>query len=163
MRLFTIAVPLLRSVFARGGLASEGFDDVLKMTRAGVGEELLMTYVEQSAVSYDLSTDEIILLKDLGVSEKIIVAMLSKGKTIRAEEPATPPVEPIVQALPPEPQHQAEPDADPAPVYQAKAPRPLATTGDLIISAPVVHTSAVVMAPPSEGFNITFFYEALTP
>src|SRR5262245_13845885 len=85
MRPITLAVLVLGLVLARFGSSSEGFDDVLKMTKAGVGEDLLLSFVDQSAVAYELTTDEIILLRDLGASEKVIIAMLAKGKAARAE------------------------------------------------------------------------------
>jgi hypothetical protein len=54
-------------------------DSILKMVRAGLGENLIVTAVRTQPGKYSLSADELIRLKEAGVSEKILAAMLSKA------------------------------------------------------------------------------------
>ncbi len=61
-------------------------DDLIKMARSGVDEEVLISYIESSTDTYDLDAEEIITLKDLGVSSKVISEALRHGnKTDSAE------------------------------------------------------------------------------
>lgn len=63
-------------------------DDVIKMARQGIGEEVLIAAVERSDSAYLLTADQILKLKDNGVSDRVIAAMLRKKGT-----PMLPPVE----------------------------------------------------------------------
>jgi hypothetical protein len=54
---------------------SPWFSEVVKMARAGVGDEVLRWYIH-SAGTFGLGSDQIIYLRDLGVSEQIISAMI---------------------------------------------------------------------------------------
>lgn len=49
---------------------------VLKMVRAELGDELIIKKIKTSKTDFDLSTDAIIELKEAGVSEKVIEAMM---------------------------------------------------------------------------------------
>ncbi|HUI93577.1 MAG TPA: cell envelope integrity protein TolA [Chitinivibrionales bacterium] len=66
--------------------ASSGADDLISMARSGVDEEVLQTYIESSQKTYDLSADDIITLKDLGVSSKVIRAALVHGRQVDTAE-----------------------------------------------------------------------------
>ena len=52
------------------------------MARSGVDETVLQTYIETSPMPYDLSADDIVTLKDLGVSSKVIRAALLHGRAM---------------------------------------------------------------------------------
>ncbi len=51
-------------------------DAVLRMVKAGLGEELIVSKIKASQNQFDLTTDGILKLKNEGVSEKIIQAMM---------------------------------------------------------------------------------------
>ena len=51
-------------------MASPAADDLIRMARSGVDEEVLSAYIDASPDTYDLSADDIITLKDLGVPFK---------------------------------------------------------------------------------------------
>src|SRR5262249_33908992 len=84
--------------------ASEGFDDLAKLAKSGVGDEVMLTFIDASAVPYDLTVDEILYFNDLGVSQKVISAIVKHGKELRdaaaAAAPAPQPA-PVVDAPPP--------------------------------------------------------------
>ncbi|HLX64499.1 MAG TPA: DUF6600 domain-containing protein [Planctomycetota bacterium] len=67
-----------------GASASEGFEDIAKLAKAGVTEEQLVTFVKASPVAYDLGVDEILYLSDLGVTPAGITAIVDHGKDLRA-------------------------------------------------------------------------------
>jgi hypothetical protein len=65
--------------------ASEGFDEIVKLAKGGLSEEVLLVYVQASDVPYNLNVDEIIYLKDVGVTSKVIAEMVTRGKALRTE------------------------------------------------------------------------------
>jgi len=71
--------------------ASEVLDNaaVIRMVRSGLGSDIVTLKIEQSAAHFDLSTDGLIALKNAGVPDPVIKAMLLKSDT--PASPATPP------------------------------------------------------------------------
>jgi hypothetical protein len=62
--------------------ASGGTEDLIKMARSGVEEEVLLDYINASPDTFDLSAEDIITLRDLGVSSKVISEALRHGQRI---------------------------------------------------------------------------------
>jgi len=60
--------------------ASSGAEDLIKMARSGVDEEVLTAYIDASTETFELSPDDIITLKDLGVPSKVINEALRHGR-----------------------------------------------------------------------------------
>jgi hypothetical protein len=56
-------------------------DDVLKLSHAGVSDDVIMSKIAKSGQTFDLSTDEILKLKSSGVSDRVIQAMLGPRPT----------------------------------------------------------------------------------
>jgi hypothetical protein len=54
-------------------------DAVIKLLKAGLSEDLIVTTISSSAGTYDTSTDALIALKTAGVSDKVVAAMVSKA------------------------------------------------------------------------------------
>jgi len=66
-----------------------GAADVVKLSRAQVGEDVILSYVQNSGSTYKLSSEDIIRLKSDGVSDRVIHAMLDQHKqTIETAEVA---------------------------------------------------------------------------
>jgi hypothetical protein len=61
-------------------------DSVIKLAKAGLSEDLIVSTVSSSPGAYDTSTDGLIALKSAGVSDKVVAAIVAK-----ASAPATPP------------------------------------------------------------------------
>jgi len=49
------------------------------MTKAGLGEGLIVSMIQNQPGKYSLTPDELVMLKQEGVSEKVLGAMLNKG------------------------------------------------------------------------------------
>lgn len=73
--LFVLSFALL--AFAQEALTNEG---VLKLVKAGLSEDLVVNAINDQPASFVLGANEIVLLKEGGVSEKIIRAMMAKSK-----------------------------------------------------------------------------------
>lgn len=52
-------------------------DDVIKMTKAGLTEDLIITQVKANGTAFKLSTDEMINLHAAGVSDRVIATMVN--------------------------------------------------------------------------------------
>jgi hypothetical protein len=70
-------------------------DSVIKLTKAGFSEDVIVTSINRSPGNYDTSVDGMIALKTAGVGNKVVQAMIAKGA-----EPTPPPPPP---AAPPAP------------------------------------------------------------
>jgi len=71
---------------AKNGAApylSVGLPDVVRMHQAGVEESVLVAFVQSSTVAYHPSAKEVIYLRDLGMSQTVITAMLRRGGELR--------------------------------------------------------------------------------
>jgi hypothetical protein len=55
-------------------------DGVLKLVKAGLSEDLVVSAINDQPASFMLGANEMVLLKEGGVSEKIIRAMMAKAK-----------------------------------------------------------------------------------
>ena len=68
-------------------------DSVVKLVKAGLSDDLIVTTINSSPGAYDTSTDGIIALKTAGASDKVVAAVIA-----RAAAPATPPPAPPAAA-----------------------------------------------------------------
>lgn len=62
---------------------SAGLDDVVKLHKAGVDETVILAFIENSSVAYHPSAQEIIKLRELGISSPIITTLLRRGDEVR--------------------------------------------------------------------------------
>lgn len=53
-------------------------DSIIKMAKAGLGEDILISSIQAQAGHYGTGADDLIALKQAGVSDKVIAAMVSK-------------------------------------------------------------------------------------
>src|SRR6267154_1593075 len=65
---------------ASGSRLAYGVDDIVKLTRAQVSEEVIATYIQTSGTVYTLRPTDILQLHGQGVSDRIITLMLSQGR-----------------------------------------------------------------------------------
>ncbi len=52
--------------------------DIIDLAKAGCGEDVLLAYIDSHNETYDLSTTDIVYLKDIGVPETVIAEMLRR-------------------------------------------------------------------------------------
>jgi hypothetical protein len=137
---WSYAVSLLLSLWATSAQAMNrvAVDEVLKLNQAALGDEGILAYIKNKNATYDLSADDIVLLKHQGLSSAVLAAMLSSG-------PASPAPAPI-----------------PSPTV-ATAPVPSTIpTAPTVVPAPVLATSPTTPLP---GLNAdaAYFYQQLNP
>jgi hypothetical protein len=54
-------------------------DSIIKMVKAGLSEDVVLSMVKTQPAKYVLTPAELISLKSSGVSDKVVVAMVEKG------------------------------------------------------------------------------------
>jgi hypothetical protein len=88
-------------------------DAIIKMSKAGLGEEILLSTIKSQPGRYTTAPDDLIALKRANVSDKVIAAMIEKGGGGEsAPAPAAAPVNrPVARKPAPAP-------AEPAPVNE---------------------------------------------
>jgi hypothetical protein len=132
-------VPAQPSVAAPVNL-SPGAAEVVRLAGSGVGDDVVLAYIQNSQAAFNLAADDVLYLKDIGLSPQVTSAMLSHDSALR---------------------NQAQQYA-PAPAVQA-APTPAAT----VTPATVVTAQPVVAAAPayvtSAPAEVSYFYNDLSP
>ena len=80
-----------------------GVADIIKLSRAQVSEDIIVKYIQNSGTIYTLGPQEIVYLRDQGVSDRVVHVMLDQRKNAtevaaQAAAPAT--VSPTPQVAP---------------------------------------------------------------
>ena len=92
-----------------------GVEDVLKLSRAQVGEDVILNYVHNSGTIYSLVPNDIVYLRNEGVSDRVINTLMDQRQSVPAQAAA--------QTAPPgasdAPQAPVRPDASAAAAAQA--------------------------------------------
>ena len=63
-------------------------DGIIKLVKSGMSEELIVNVIRQQPGIYLLGANELVSLKEAGVSERLITAMLDKGKVEASPAPS---------------------------------------------------------------------------
>ena len=113
-----------------------GVPQVLQLVQAKVGDNTIIAYIHNSGNSYNLTADQIIYLRQQGVSDNILNVMLTQPKPASAPAPAAPT---------PDNSYQAQ-----APASYAPAP-----TTTYVQSAP---PSTVYVVPNSQPYYYNNYY-----
>ena len=66
-----------------------GVADVIKLAHAGIGDDTLIAFVGSTHSQYGLGATEILYLKEQGVSDRVVTAMLQNGRNNGPAVPAT--------------------------------------------------------------------------
>ena len=129
--------------------------DFVKLVQAGVGENVLLAYVTNSAAAFSLSSDDIIYLNDLGTPEGVVTAMLQKDQQMNGMA-ATVPTAPA--------QDYSAPPMNPNVMAGANVPSAADLNASAVQTPPMVPSDAVeeeVQQAPNASY--TYFYDSLAP
>ena len=64
-----------------------GVPEILKLSQAEVGDDTITAYIRNTGTSYGLDADQIIYLKQQGISDHVLTAMLNQPKAAPAPAP----------------------------------------------------------------------------
>ena len=115
-----------------------GLAEVIQLAQAGVSEQVMLAYVNNSEQRFTLGPDEIVYLNDLGVTSPVITAMIQRDGKLAATRPAP---APVVANVP------------------APAPAPVAAP----VAAAQVVTTTTYVAPVVQEPTVAYFYDSLSP
>jgi len=115
---------------------SPGVPDILKLGRAHVGDEAITAFISNSGRTYHVSVSEILYLREQGVSDQVVTAMLNSRQNAAStaaqpapQSAATGPTADWVNSSPqpapaaPQPAAQFEPTyVEAAPIYTQPSP-----------------------------------------
>lgn len=130
-----------------------GVADVLKLAHAKIGDNTIIAFVQSSRSQYGLGASEILYLKDQGVSEPVIAAMLRNGKN-SAPTTAAPAAVSTVTDNPPAPATYAPPAQTYVQNVPAQAP---ASTVYVIRNLPPTYVYSDYYYPAYNGCYGAFF------
>jgi hypothetical protein len=127
---------------------SAAIEEILKLKQAGIEEQTIVAYIQNHNQSYNLTADDVLTLKEKGLSSTVLSAMLSSGppQVAPSPAPAPAPVQSAPSAMTPQPQ--------PAPM--PAAPQPAVTVVPMTTTAPA---PVVVASQPA----VSYFYQELSP
>ncbi len=158
---------------------SDGASEILKLAQSGVGDAVVLAFIEGSAKRFELGAEEIVYLNDIGLSPALLAAMLNHDKSaaglaqalrtptatnaVLAAQPAQAQPESV---LPPaSPNGVAAPAPAPSPYsYPPVAETPPPASATEAQPAQVVYTSPqVVYVTPPAQVSYNYFYSSLAP
>ncbi|MBI3866984.1 MAG: hypothetical protein HY299_00495 [Verrucomicrobia bacterium] len=116
-----------------------GLQDVVKLARGGVNEDVMLAFVQQTTNRFLLGPDELLFLSDIGVPPEVITAMQRKAAPVVGGAPAAAvaeaPMPAVVAAPQPAPAQVVTPDyVQPGPVPGVIAPP--ATPAPVLVQDP---------------------------
>ena len=101
-----------------------GVEDVLKLSRAQVSEDVTLNYIRNSGTIYNLAPNDIVYLRNEGVSDRVINTMMDQRKNVPTEAAAQAALASATAATPAPASPQTSTVATPqyAPAYVQPAP-----------------------------------------
>jgi hypothetical protein len=134
---------------------SPGVPDILKLGRAHVGDEAILAFISNSGRTYHLSVSEILYLREQGVSDQVVTAMLNSRQNSAATVAQAAP-KPALQPAPTGPTADwVNSSPQPAPQPAPAAPQPAAQFAPSYVEAAPVYaqpTPVYVYPAPSYGY-----------
>ncbi len=138
-------IPPARAIIPPADL-SPGVAEVVKLAQSGVGDEVVLAYINKSGPAFNPSVDEIVYLKDLGLSEAVLTSLVSHKN---AEGGTAAPI-PVAEnkTLPQQPT-PSNPTTASAPSYS--------------VAAAPDYTEPVTAPAAPQQVNINYFENTLSP
>jgi hypothetical protein len=132
-------------------------DDLVKLVQAGMGDSVLLAYVTNSAAPFNVSSDDILYLNDLGTPESVVGALLQRDQYFNSAMPAP-------ATAVPQPQNGYAGQAAQTP----ESPSSTAYTDENAVAQtvePPLTPSPGVMDDAQEAPNgsYSYFYDSLSP
>src|SRR5215218_1481495 len=145
------------SVQAQTVATSPGLAEVVKLAQAGVGEEVILAYIDKYSGQFQVGSEQILYLNDLGISTAVMTAMLKHdgADTSLATAPAT--TEPPPGVTTP----SGAPGAPGAGGNPPLVTAPLTPQAQSYQTPPPTVTTTV--APPPSSDEVAYFYDTLSP
>ncbi len=105
MHRMKLMIPIVAAVLALSPVAADAITlkEIVQLSRAGLGDEVLLALIEVDQKVFAIDSETLHMLKEQGVSERVIVALIRSGRTQPTSEQLTTSL-PEPQMMQPEPQ-----------------------------------------------------------
>ena len=130
--------------------------EIIKLAQSGVGEDVMLSYIDNAAQPFGLTSDGIVYLNDLGVSSTVITRMIQRDTQLNPAAGTAPAPGMVAPAAPVVTQTQTVSNVPAAPALNP-APPPAPAEFQLPPAQPVA-----VPAPAAET-QVAYFYDSLAP
>ena len=127
---------------------SPAVQEIIKMAQAGVSEEVMLSYIDNSQHPFNLNSDGVVYLNDLGVTAGVITSMIQKDAQLNQPGLAAAPVAPagtVIQTQVVSNVVTPAPPAEGQPVEAAPGPAPTYVTA------------------PEQDVAVSYYYDSLAP
>lgn len=132
---------------------------LVELANTGAGDALLLEFIQNSEVPFDANAADLIYLKDVGLSDDVVAAMLKRSRELRAlgvtATPAT------VAAAPASASPEPAPGTATSTAGAATAPAPSVYDQTVTVPPGSEPAPAAVEAAPPPATN--YFYSTLAP
>jgi hypothetical protein len=126
-----------------------GVSDIVKLNQAKVGDATIISYIQNSGNSYNLTADQIISLRQQGISDAVITAMLNQPKPAAVPAAVPTPATPAPQPVAPDNTAVTSTATQPAITY-VQAQQPSVT---YIQTVPTYYYQPYYPAPAYYGYS----------
>ncbi|HEY0455042.1 MAG TPA: DUF6600 domain-containing protein [Verrucomicrobiae bacterium] len=130
---------------------SPAVQDILKLTQAGLGEDIMLAYVTNAPKPGKITSDEILYLNDLGVPSSVISALVQHQGVDQVAPAQVPPPAPPITA--PAPVAPGQPNGLPPAVAELPP-----NQGAAVATPPLTPPAAY-----EQPVDTTYFYGSLSP
>jgi hypothetical protein len=137
----TSVVPAMPVVPPPNIVPGSPYAEVVRLTQAGVDQSIITTYVANSTSLFNLDSDKIIYLTNLGAPNTLVTAMMQRDQQLQQQLAAT-------QAA-----QQAQQTQQPPPAQAAPAPE----------TTPSNVTDVTPSPAPDQPVTVNYFYDSLAP
>jgi hypothetical protein len=144
-----VPAPVITTTVAQPKLPY-GVDDVLKLSRAQIGDDIIVNYVKNSGTIYNLTSSDIVYLKSAGVSERVINTMIDQKKLAQLAVQTAPAPAPTTA-----PSGFEADTSYAAPTYTA--PTDAGTPADMAVQAPLTPPASSVTVVPYPAATAAYY------
>ena len=123
-----------------------GVEEVLKLTRANISDDITINYIQSSGTIYNLTAQDIVYMRNQGVSDRVLNAMVGQRKLVEATAQAQQQVAPAVPNAPTVPDANVAPAA---PLYP--------DSGQAYVEPPATPAPSSVYVIPSSQVGAAYY------
>ena len=141
---------------------SPGAAEVVRLAGSGVGDDVVIAYIQNSQAPFNLSADDVLYLKDIGLSAEVTSAMLTHDGTLRGQPQQYAPAAPGAPSpvAPTTPGSAVPPGNAPLTYDWQTQPVPAGPAPAVAPSPASVPPPAYVSTAPAD---VSYFYNDLSP
>jgi len=148
---------------------SPAMGEIVKLVQAGVGPDVLMAYITNSAGVFNIDSDTIVYLNDLGVTNTVITALIQhdsspEAAARRASLTAVQPLPPGVAAAAPVTNVYPPAARTTLPAGQTQYPGDFSSVTDTNVQSTELPPAVEApLTPANENVSVNHFYSSLAP